>query len=198
MTQTRIFFSNCREMPVRARSAADQSFVIWRAARPLFLVLSFKELDVYFGAVDANQFASAIGEAGRREQQKELLEIETLYGALDGQYRFAVRNGVEQTVAAPRSVNAHDADAVSPAEGHALGSFGVVCHRSQRPHRNGPGHGRGNGWGPCNGRARAVGPIEAALLGIGFEGLSQPDHGFRGAKREKAVGLGDFGEAIED
>jgi len=36
-------------------------------------------LHVDLGAVDADEFASAIGEARRRQQQKELLEIDLTF-----------------------------------------------------------------------------------------------------------------------
>src|SRR5258708_1947052 len=124
---------NSHGSPAKTHSGADQGLMIGRAAAPLLLVLALEELDVNFGAVDANQFASAIGEAGRRQQQKELLEIESFDGAVDGQYGIVVRNGVEQAVAAPRSINTHDTDAISATEGHPFQPLGVVCHCSKRP-----------------------------------------------------------------
>src|SRR5260370_25637966 len=119
--------------PRRTRSGVNESILI-RVARPLFPVLSLQEMDVNFRAVDTNKFASAIGQAGRRQQQKELLEIEALNGALDGKYGVGVGYGVEETVPTPRSVNAHDADAISAAERHAFGSFVVLCHFSRSHH----------------------------------------------------------------
>src|SRR5450631_2413495 len=123
--------------PVRSGAAysGTQGFLIERAAGPLFLFLALEERDVDLGAVDADKLASAIGQAGRRQQQKELLEIEALNGALNGQDRVVVRDGHEQTVAAPGAVNAHDADAIPTAEGYPFRCFAVVCHRSKPRHR---------------------------------------------------------------
>src|ERR1700722_3307922 len=89
----------------------------------LFLVLSDQKLDIDFDAVDANEFAPAIGQAGRRQQQEELLEIEALNRPLDSQHRIGIGYRIEHAVPAPRSVDAHDADAVAAAERHALLSF---------------------------------------------------------------------------
>src|ERR1700735_571997 len=94
----------------------------------LFLVLSNQKLDIDFHAVDANKFAAAISEAGRRQQQEELFEIETLNGPLDGQHRIGIGYRIEHAVPAPRSVDAHDADAVAAAEGYPLLPFVLVCH----------------------------------------------------------------------
>src|SRR5258708_13143354 len=136
---------NSHGRPAKTHSGADQGLMIGRAAAPLLLVLALEELDVNFGAVDANQFASAIGEAGRRQQQKELLEIESFDGAVDGQYGIVVRNGVEQAVAAPRSINTHHANAISPPHLPPSNPLPSVPHSSKPPHRTPPRHGRGSG-----------------------------------------------------
>src|SRR5580704_16747451 len=69
-----------------------------------------EELDFHLGPVDADKFAAAIGKAGRRQEQKELLEIETLDGTFHGQHGVIVRDGIEKAIATPGSVDAHDAD----------------------------------------------------------------------------------------
>src|ERR1035437_8147692 len=113
-------------------SGADDGILLCRAARPLFLVLALQKLDIDFRAVDADKLASAVGQAGRRQQQKELLEIEALNGSLHGKYGVGVRYGIEETVSTPCPVNAHDADAKSVAERHAFLSFVAICHLSMR------------------------------------------------------------------
>src|SRR5664279_510638 len=47
-------------------------------ARLLFLALALDELDVHLRAVHPNQFATSIGQPGRRQQQEKLLQIEAL------------------------------------------------------------------------------------------------------------------------
>src|ERR1700692_4720705 len=113
------------------RSGADKRIFIRRTVGRLLLVLALQELHVDFGAVDADKFASAIGEAGRRQQQKKLLEIEALNGALHGQEGVIVRYRIEHTVPTPGPVDAHDADAVSVAERNALRCLVVVRHLSR-------------------------------------------------------------------
>ena len=54
--------------------AAHQGFRGSSTRTPLF-VLSLQKLDIDLRAIDANQFAATIGEAGRREQQEEFLEV---------------------------------------------------------------------------------------------------------------------------
>jgi hypothetical protein len=78
----------------------------------------------------ADEFASAKGRASRRQQQKELLEIEALNGALHGQDRIVVRYRLELTVPTPGPVDAHDAGAICTAERNALRCLVVVnCRR---------------------------------------------------------------------
>src|ERR1700731_2360265 len=101
-------------------SGTNEGILILLGARPPFLVLSLQKLDIHLRAVDADKFASAIGQAGRRQQQKELLEIEALNGALHREDGVGVRYGVEQAFPAPRTVNGHDADAISAAERDAF------------------------------------------------------------------------------
>src|SRR6202022_4347727 len=126
-------------------SGSNQRILIGRGARPPFLVLSLQKLDIHLRAVDADKFASAIGQAGRRQQQKELLEIEALNGALHREYGVVVRYGVEEAIPAPRTVNGHDADAISAAERHAFRSLGVICHGSKPRHRSELWRGRASG-----------------------------------------------------
>jgi hypothetical protein len=127
--------SDDRNTVVAMRSGADERILTRRGTGSLFLVLlSLQKLDVNFRAVDADKFASAIGQAGRRQQQKELPEIEALNGALDGKYGVVVRDGIQQTVAAPCPVNPHDTDAISTAERHALRCFVVIRHLSETRH----------------------------------------------------------------
>ena len=59
----------------------------------LFAALRLQELDIHIGSVDANKFATAIGQTRGRREQKEFLEIETLDGTLHGQLRVVVRYG---------------------------------------------------------------------------------------------------------
>jgi len=51
--------------PARTRSGVNQSVLIG-VAPPLFPVLSLQEMDINFRSIDADKFASAIGQAGRR------------------------------------------------------------------------------------------------------------------------------------
>src|SRR3954468_8752042 len=70
--------ASTRNRPIRlTHSAMDNRLLICRGVA-LVSVLSLQELDIDLGAVDADKFASTIGEAGGRQQQKELLEIEAL------------------------------------------------------------------------------------------------------------------------
>ena len=39
--------------------------------------------------------------------------------------------------------------------------------------------------------------VEAALVGDRLEAIGQPDHGLGGAEHQKAVALGDVGDALE-
>jgi hypothetical protein len=95
------------------------------------LVLFVQELNVELRAVDAGQFAAAIGEASRGQQQEELLEIEAFNRALDGQHRIDIRYRGEQALPAPGSVDAHDANAKAVAEDDTPRSFGIVRHASK-------------------------------------------------------------------
>src|SRR5260370_17147252 len=70
---------NSHGSPAKTHSGADQGFMIWRAAAPLLLVLALEELDVNFGALDANEFPSALRKAGRPQHHKKLLSIKSFH-----------------------------------------------------------------------------------------------------------------------
>jgi hypothetical protein len=74
-------------------------------SRFLFPRLTLQELDIHFGAVDADQLTAAIGETGGRQEQKELLEVEALDRTVNRQHRIVVGNGVEKTLAAPGAID---------------------------------------------------------------------------------------------
>src|SRR6202035_1064003 len=145
-------------------SRFDPGVLAGRGARPPFLVPALQKPDIDLGAVDADELASAIGQAGGGQQQKELLEIEALNRAFDGEDGVVVRYGLEQAIAAPRSIDAHDADAIPAAEGHAFRCLAILGHWSERPHRSARcTDGRLSG----ESRVRAARPIDTAPFRIG-------------------------------
>src|SRR6266851_630068 len=182
----------------RAASAADDSVLLCLDARLLFLVLSLEKLNVNLGAVDADELATPIGQTGRRQQQEEFLEIEALNGSIDGKYGVSVRYRVEQTVAAPRSVDAHDTDAISAAERHAFRCFVLIRHLSATHHCSDLRRSGANVRHPGRYRPRTARPIETAAFRIGFEDVGQPDHRFGCSQHEEPVRFGRLGEAVEN
>ena len=58
---------------------------------------------------------------------------ETFNGALHCEDGIVVRYGVEEAISTPRPINAHDADAIAPAEGDAFRTFGEIRHRVKAP-----------------------------------------------------------------
>ena len=91
-------------------------------------MFALQELDIDLRAIDADQFAAAIGKAGRRQQQEEFLEVEALNLTLDGEDGVVIRYRIEQAVAPPCAVDAHDADAVSTAERYPFRCLAVLRH----------------------------------------------------------------------
>src|SRR5579872_6156862 len=97
-------------------------------ARLLLAHLGLEELDIHLGPVDADELAAAIGKPGRGQQQEEFLEIETLDRTFHRQRSVVVGDRVEEAIAAPGSVDPHDADVVAPAERHAFGYILLIIH----------------------------------------------------------------------
>jgi hypothetical protein len=79
------------------------------AGQLLFPDLGLQELGIHIGSINANEFATSIYEARRRQEQKESLEIETLDGTFEGKQGGGVRYGLKQAIAMPRHVDGHAA-----------------------------------------------------------------------------------------
>src|SRR5512143_1359872 len=112
----------------RQRARGSRGRVVTGGRTALLLVLAAQELDVHLRAVDAHELAAAIGETGRGQQQEELLQVQPLDRSLDREDRVGVGDGVEHAVAAPSSVDGHDADIVAAAERDTLGTLAILSH----------------------------------------------------------------------
>src|SRR3954466_63679 len=89
-----------------------------------------------FAAVYPRQLASAIGKAGRREHQEELVQRQALHRALDQQLGSAVGYVLQCASALPRSVDRHHARWNCPLERNSPCPSLVRCsHRA--PSRSG-------------------------------------------------------------
>src|SRR5262245_65212986 len=79
-----------------------------RAAMAFLGVLALEERDVHFGAVDAHQLAATVSESGRRQQQEEFLEVQSLDGTFYRERGVGVGNSIEHAITPPGSVDSHD------------------------------------------------------------------------------------------
>src|ERR1700744_6245973 len=81
-------------------------------------------------AIDPGQLAAAVGQPGRRQQQEELLQMEALDRALDGELGAGLGHVLHGAIAAPGAVDAHHMCRYSALEGDAvaLAPFGCACH----------------------------------------------------------------------
>jgi len=116
-----------------ANDAGFARATLLRMGRLLFPALGLEELDVHVAAVDANEFAAAVGKAGGRQQQKKFLEVEALDRALEREQGIRIRDGLEHAITAPGSVDAHDADVIASAERHAIQPFFLFSHDRDQP-----------------------------------------------------------------
>src|SRR6266702_6335593 len=105
---------------------SDHGVMAGRAA--LLPVLAAQELDVHLGAVDAHQLAAAVGKAGGRQQQEELLQVQALDRAFHREDGVGVGDRVQLAVAAPGAIDGHDADIIAAAECYPFRAFSILCH----------------------------------------------------------------------
>src|SRR3981081_2137608 len=74
----------------------------------LFLLVGLlEEIDTDLVAIDPGQFAAAIGKSGRRQQQEEFLQMQTLDGTIDRQLGAGLGDVLHHTVAPPGAIDAH-------------------------------------------------------------------------------------------
>lgn len=133
---------------VRARKRDE------RMERPLFPALRLEELNIHIAAVDANEYAAAVGKTGGRQQLKKFLEVETLDRAPDREQRIRIGDGPEQAISAPGFINAHDAD-ITAARPNVTRSSPFSCSAMIES-----SSGRGPGRDGFPGRKRTPSPLQ--------------------------------------
>ena|ERR1700722_3782666 len=81
---------------------------------------SFTKLEADFFAVDADQAAAAIGQAGRGQQQEKLLELQPLDRSFNGKPRACRRNIQQGARSPPCAIDAHDVNSVTAGESNPI------------------------------------------------------------------------------
>src|SRR6202012_3694689 len=69
-----------------------------------------QEVDAHVVTVHPSEFATAIGEPGRREQKEELLQVQPFYRTLDDKGGSGIGDFLESAWASPSAVDSHDLD----------------------------------------------------------------------------------------
>src|ERR1700748_1039691 len=100
------------------------------APRLFLLVALLEEGHADLVAIDPGELAAAVGKAGRRQQQEELLQVKPLDGSLDGELGAGLGNVLHCAIAAPGAVDAHHMRRNPALEGDAiaLAPLGRACH----------------------------------------------------------------------
>src|SRR5580693_8117716 len=98
-------------------------------ALPFLFVAWLEEIDPDLVAVDPGELAAAIGKSGGRQQQEELLQMQSFDRALDGELRTGLGDVFHDAVAPPGAVDAHHVRGYPALEGDAfaLAPFGRHC-----------------------------------------------------------------------
>src|SRR5215510_14344696 len=84
------------------------------------LVALPEEVDPDLGAIDPGQLAAAIGKAGRRQQQEEFLQVNTLDGTFDGEFGPVLGNVLHGALAPPGAIDGHHVSRDAPLEHDTL------------------------------------------------------------------------------
>src|SRR5215813_12230159 len=75
---------------------------------PLFLLVAMlEESHADLIAIDPGELAAAVGEAGRRQQQEEFLQVKALDRDLDGELGAHLRDVFHHAITAPSAVDSH-------------------------------------------------------------------------------------------
>src|SRR3977135_3569376 len=100
--------------------------------RLFLLVARLEEIDADLVAIDPGQFAAAIGKPGGRQQQEEFLEMQTLDGTFDREFRAGFRNVFHRAFAPPGAVDAHHMRGYPALECDSL-ALAPFCHHGFAP-----------------------------------------------------------------
>src|SRR5712671_1665292 len=97
--------------------------------RLFLLVALLEEIDTDLIAVDPGQLAAAVGQAGRRQQQEEFLQMQALDGSFNRELGASLGNVFHRAFAPPGSVDAHHMRSEAALECDALAPAPFCHHR---------------------------------------------------------------------